>query len=104
MIEANSPLSVARSRLRVDDVTGRGPPAPAVRRAVPRSIAGARPSFRPAAPRVSVVEEGCRMLVVALISGALLGALGWRFTEGSRACRPFDLRAAGMADTDRVAY
>jgi hypothetical protein len=45
--------------------------------------------------------------MVALIACALLGAIGWRFSGVSGACRPADLRQRGMAGRlamDTVAY
>lgn len=54
-----------------------------------------------------VIWDHGRNLIVALIVGALLGALGWRFFGESEACRPADLRdlaAAGGSTLTSLAY
>ena len=70
-------------------------------------LAGASPIELSAATRE--VEHGDatvvgRSLMVALIAGALLGAICWRFLGVPEACRPRTLDMAGRSTVDSVAY
>jgi hypothetical protein len=73
--------------------------------AMPRGASVPRPPPRDQAP-ASVIGDRCRALLVALIAGALLGVLGWRFTGAPAACRPSDLHGmetAGRSSADSLA-
>ena len=54
-----------------------------------------------------LIGERGRSLMVAVIAGALLAAIGWRFAAPPRACSPSDLHEMGVAGrsaVDSVAY
>src|SRR5262245_25733941 len=60
------------------------------RRGHPRGAAGR-------APDATLIWEYCRAVGVALIVGALLGTIAWRFTDPPRTCQAAKLRSLDMA-------
>src|SRR5258708_2637038 len=73
-------------------------------------LAGASPIELSAATRefehgeAIVVAGRGRSLMVAMIAGALLAAISWRFLGVPGACRPHDLDMAGRSTVESLAY